>query len=62
MTVCLNGGTLFEGVCVCPPMFTGSTCNVRICLNGGAPNGNGGCTCLGEFTGGSCETRWDIGS
>uniref|UniRef100_A0A914XME4 Uncharacterized protein n=1 Tax=Plectus sambesii TaxID=2011161 RepID=A0A914XME4_9BILA len=53
---CNNGGTQYQGVCICPPYFTGPTCSVRVCQNGGGLSSDGTtCTCRTGFTGGSCE-------
>jgi hypothetical protein len=58
--VCLNGGWCEEGICDCPPGYSGTHCEVydpcynQTCYNGGYCS-NGDCQCQEGYYGPQCE-------
>ncbi|CAF3959121.1 unnamed protein product, partial [Rotaria sordida] len=67
--LCMNGSSCVNGVCVCPPQYTGTFCGFDnpcynpMCQNGGFCSANFNstgvsftCTCRSSFTGQYCET------
>ena len=54
--VCANGGRAHSGGCTCAQGWTGTTCTVANCLNGGTVGPNGVCVCVNNYAGNVCQT------
>jgi len=59
VVTCENGGTVIQqkdqSVCYCGPHFTGDTCGIKICDNGGTLSLQKACICADGFSGDFCQ-------
>uniref|UniRef100_A0A914W2Y1 Uncharacterized protein n=1 Tax=Plectus sambesii TaxID=2011161 RepID=A0A914W2Y1_9BILA len=57
---CQNGGTPLTSACACPELYTGTNCEITLCINGATPNpaqapGQPACFCMPGYTGPHCD-------
>ena len=52
---CANGGIAYNGTCICPPEWTGTQCQTRVCFNNGTLSGAGYCQCPAGTGGEWCQ-------
>uniref|UniRef100_A0A914X133 Uncharacterized protein n=1 Tax=Plectus sambesii TaxID=2011161 RepID=A0A914X133_9BILA len=56
VNTCNNGGVMYQGVCICQPLWTGKNCGIPVCLNGGSLSAdNTTCICPTGYGGHACQ-------